>query len=186
MVQNEFTTLWISANMDTSVRQRREPGQTPVSIPPLKETSIPSLFNSNHCALCLPETITIQSNTNYFPHSIRSGPSSQFRGASKGQKTKVLKILLLGIFAVKNDALAVCCVLFTLNCRHVFFSLYQPVTKNQIRKTSKGQETKVLKILLLGIFAVKNDALAVHCHLCGLKLNFLTLLSCIYHLVSGA
>ena len=128
----EGLTLRISANMDTSVRQRREPGQTPVSIPPLKETSIPSLFNSNHCALCLPETITIQSNTNYFPHSIRSGPSSQFRGASKGQKTKVLKILLLGIFAVKNDALA------------------------------------------------------VHCHLCDLKLNFLTLLSCIYHLVSGA
>ena len=40
MVQREFTTLGISANTDTSVRQRREPGQALVPIPPLKQTNI--------------------------------------------------------------------------------------------------------------------------------------------------
>ena len=39
MVQREFTTLGISANRDKSLRQRGKPGQTPVPIPPLKQTN---------------------------------------------------------------------------------------------------------------------------------------------------
>ena len=40
MVQREFTTLGISANMDMFVRQRGEPGQASVPIPPKKETNM--------------------------------------------------------------------------------------------------------------------------------------------------
>ena len=39
MVQREFTTLGISANTDTSVRQRGEPGQALVPILTLKQTN---------------------------------------------------------------------------------------------------------------------------------------------------
>ena len=39
MVQRKFTPLGISAIMDMSVRQRGEPGQAPVPIPPLKQTN---------------------------------------------------------------------------------------------------------------------------------------------------
>ena len=35
----QYDDLGISANTDTSVRQRGEPGQTPVPIPPLKQTN---------------------------------------------------------------------------------------------------------------------------------------------------
>ena len=39
MVQEEFITLGISANRDTSIRPWKEPGQTPVPIPPVKQTN---------------------------------------------------------------------------------------------------------------------------------------------------
>ena len=39
MVQREFMTLGIYANTNTSVRQRKKPRQTPVFIPPLKQTN---------------------------------------------------------------------------------------------------------------------------------------------------
>ena len=38
-VQRELTTLGISSNMDMYVRQRGEPGQAQVPIPPLKQTN---------------------------------------------------------------------------------------------------------------------------------------------------
>ena len=39
MVQREFTTLGISANTETFVRQMGEPRQAPVPIPHLKQTN---------------------------------------------------------------------------------------------------------------------------------------------------
>ena len=42
-VQRELTTLGISSNMDMYVRQRGEPGQAPVPIPPLKQTNMSTL-----------------------------------------------------------------------------------------------------------------------------------------------
>ena len=42
-VQRKLTTLAISANMDTYVRQRGEPGQAQVPIPPLKQTNMSRL-----------------------------------------------------------------------------------------------------------------------------------------------
>ena len=43
--QRGFTTLGIFAYTDMSVRQRGEPGQTPVPIPPLKQTNKHSKLN---------------------------------------------------------------------------------------------------------------------------------------------
>ena len=53
MAQREFPTLEISANTDTSLRQRGEAGLTPIPIPPLKQTNMKSMPGSQYFCLIL-------------------------------------------------------------------------------------------------------------------------------------
>ena len=62
MVQREFTTLGISANRNTSVKQRGEPGQAPVTIPPLKQT------NSSHLGPRIPVDVVEPQNVHADGH----------------------------------------------------------------------------------------------------------------------